>query len=1084
MRETPFGSIKLTVTDEKNAVILNATVLCENTATGTLATRITDNDGYCLFQKLEAGSYKLTVNARNFKELVHSKIEVVAAKATTLSVKLEPGSASEQVIVTAEAGTYVENNSTALETAFNGQELRELPISGRNPIAFALLAAGVTQTDMPANGLGIHVNGNRASSNNYLVDGTDVSDSYRNSPAGSEPTIPGTSPTGFPVDAVHEFRVSGDFDVDAGRNSGATMDLTLKSGTNKVSGSFFEYLKNDALNARDFFNFVGSKNKLRYHNFGLSLGGPFKRDKAFWFGAYDGLRERKESTAISAVPTNGDFAQAITALGGNPAITPEQNPVVNPVIRNLFALCRSSAQCPGGMDLWPGPTPERTGLVLNSFARAPGRNRSNNLVVKLKIALNSRNDLSGYYSLNRSNQSLPLAQAGGGDLPRTNTVILSRSQVVSVSYGAILSNYISNELRIGWNRYEKQFLDEDEIQVRDPAQTIGLNTEVTNPRDFGLPHLVVQSFEPLGASPFSNPRRWLGTNWHVSERLNLITGRHGVKLGYEFRRASIASFNDVDFRGRLEFASLQDFLAGRVASGSLLKGNSDRTTIQGSHLVYVQDSFRKTPRLTLNSGLRWEYFGTLREKDMLLSYYDPSRGLVAPKNLYEADSNNFSPRLGFAWDVTGKQKTVLRAGGGVYFDPFPQDFFIGQIQFNSFNAGVAYNPLAERPILNSSSPIRVLQVGQPVFPAATFSSDTRDAWTIDKIRTPYVLNYNLNLQQELFANTILQIAYVGSSGRKLFRARDVNAPQVPGETRPFDNAAALSSVATKRPFIVNQIETSATSNYNSLQVSLQQRQWHHLTNVIQWTWSHSIDDASDGVDTVPNKTSPDNPHMPHRERANSNFDMRHRVTWAMTYELPSSIKRAAISKGWQIAGILTIQSGQPYSVNFGREFDSQSAYDFILRPDVVGNPLLGTSSPDRLLNLAAFKVPCTLDGLGTDVSHCLPGTLHFGILPRNAFLGPKFKNFDFSLSKTMDFRERFRLQLKAEFFNLTNHPNFSSPLAPRFIARAGLKGISANGQGGARGTACNTGAASVDCYLPTTRTTGPRTIRFSARFFF
>jgi hypothetical protein len=480
--------------------------------------------------------------------------------------------------------------------------------------------------------------------------------------------------------------------------------------------------------------------------------------------------------------------------------------------------------------------------------------------------------------------------------------------------------------------------------------------------------------------------------------------------------------------------------------------------------------------------MRWEYPGVLRESNLRFSKYHPARGLIAPRNLYEADLNNFSPRVGFAWDITDRQKTVLRAGAGLYFLPIRPNLFIGQLQFNTFNPGVAYNPLSDRPILTSRSPVATIQSGQPVFPTSTFSTDTRDVWTVDTLRTPYVYNYNINLQHEVLSRTVLEVAYVGSSGHKLFRTRDINAPIIPGGPRPFDNAAVLSPIAPNRPFIVNQLESSANSNYNSLQLTLRQTSWHNFTNHVQWTWSHSIDNASDGIESVPNTSSPDNPQMPSRERASSNFDVRHRLVWSSIYKVPNFAD--GFGSGWQISGILTISSGQPYQINFGREFDTQGKFDFILRPDLVGDPFLATSVPDRLLNLAAFRVPCTLDGLGTDVSPCVPGTLHFGNLPRNAFISPGVGALDLSISKDFQLAEMRSLKFIAEFFNVTNHPNFASPVFPRLSAPAGLKGIDLSGRGGARGTGCNMSGASDDCYLPSTRTTGSRTLRVSVRLSF
>lgn len=1080
--ETPKGAIEVTVTDPSGKLVEGATVTYHQKSKGDGRPDTTNEQGFCVFVGLEAGVYSVTVEARGFKKSIKPNVEVTPAKTQRIPIRLEVGEAYENVEVTAEA-SLIETQSTTLDNIFTAKRISELPINGRVFLDLALLTPGSVSVDHTMDSGSFSANGNRGRSNNFMMDGMDANDSYGNTNGLNQPGSSGTATSVLPAEAFSEIRISRVIGPDSGRNSGSTVDFTVKTGTNEIHGSAFDFFRNDALNARDFFNSVGPQNKLRYNDFGSSVGGPFKKDKAFWFVGYEGRRERKEISTVSAVPRNSDFAQAILALGGSPSIPLELNPVVNPVIRNLFALCRSSGQCPGGQDLWPKPTPGRTVQVLNSVASAPVSNQSNGLVVKTDFKLNERNHLEGYYSFGSAPQSLLLALAGGDALPRINSAAAARSQVASVTHLLSSSNQV-NELRVGWSRYDREFLDEDRIGIGNPAETIGLNTGVTNPRDFGLPHLVVRNFAFLGSSPYSNPKGWDNSNWHLAERFTWVIDRHTLNMGYEFKRARIDSFDDVNFRGKLEFASLQDFLAGKVARGSILKGNSDRTTGQNSHALYFQDAFRKASDLTLNFGVRWEYFGVLHEDKKLFSKYDPSQGLVIPAQLYEPDLNNFSPRGGLAWDVNGRARTVLRAGAGVYFDAFPQSFFIGQIQFNTFNAGLAYNPIPQSPILTSRSASNVIKAGEPVFPGASFSQDTRDAWTVAGLVTPRAVSYNLNLQQEVIGSAILEVAYVGSVGRRLFRTRDINAPLLPGASRPFDTAAVLSRIAPNRPFIVNQLETSASSSYNSLQISFNQRRWHGLTNTVAWTWSHSIDDASDGIDSVPNMASPDNPHAPDRERANSNFDTRHRFSWASVYDLPKDIAPGRLGEGWQIAGILTLSSGQPYNVNFGDEFDSQGAYDFILRPDVVGNPLFGVAPPDRLLNLAAFQVPCTLDGRGTDVSNCLPGTLHFGNLPRNAFLGPDFRNFDLSVSKTTALTERLKLQVRAEFFNATNHPSFLSPLVPGFIARSSIKGIDANGRGGAQGTACNTAVASLDCYLPSTRTGGARSIQFSIRMMF
>jgi carboxypeptidase family protein len=410
--ETPKGTIEVTVTDSRGQVVVGSTVTYHLKSKGDGPPGTTNEQGFCVFVGLEAGVYSVTVEARGFKRSIKQKVEVTPAKTQRIPIQLEVGDASETVEVTAEA-SLIETQSTTLESLIGRTVVQETPLTGRYFLDLAVLVPGVTKT--PESSESFSVNGSRARSNNFMVDGIDANDSYGNTNGLNQPGSSGMATAGLPIEALSEIRISRNFAADAGRNSGAIVDLTIKTGTNEIHGTGFQFFGNDSLNARDFFNSSGPQNKLRYNDFGLGLGGPFKRDKAFWFVSYEGRRERKEITTVSAVPRNSDFAQAILGLGGNPSIPIELNPVVNPVIRNLFALCRSSGACPGGQNLWPQPTPGRTEQVLNSLASAPVSNRSDSLVVKTDVDLNQRNRLSGYYSLGNARQSFPLALAGGDE---------------------------------------------------------------------------------------------------------------------------------------------------------------------------------------------------------------------------------------------------------------------------------------------------------------------------------------------------------------------------------------------------------------------------------------------------------------------------------------------------------------------------------------------------------------------------------------------------------------------------------------------------------------------------------------------
>src|SRR6185436_5642842 len=303
------------------------------------------------------------------------------------------------------------------------------------------------------------------------------------------------------------------------------------------------------------------------------------------------------------------------------------------------------------------------------------------------------------------------------------------------------------------------------------------------------------------------------------------------------------------------------------------------------------------------------------------------------------------PRIGVAWDVGGKGKTVVRAGWGLFYDAFSQDFFVGQLPFNTFNPGPAYNPVGAAPILFSFSTVDQIRPGQPVF---TDFLDS-DVFSIDrKSRTPYVQNYNLNVQRELLKNVILQVGYVGSRGTKLFRYRDINQPVNPAVStaRPFDNGPFAPS---GNPFFyVNQLETSASSSYNALQTTFTLRERRGFSTSMNYTYSHSIDNASDGQDYVANATQPDNSFRPDLERGNSNFDSRHRFVASFGYDIPNlAPAHPRLGEGWQLNGVLTLRSGNPFHLNYNFTGDFNGTGEFFARPDVIGDPFAGTNGSDK-----------------------------------------------------------------------------------------------------------------------------------------
>ena len=662
-------------------------------------------------------------------------------------------------------------------------------------------------------------------------------------------------------------------------------------------------------------------------------------------------------------------------------------------------------------------------------------NDVDSFIGKIDHAFDKDNQLTGRYYYGNSKQSFPLAILAGNVLPGYNTVTPTKVHLLSLSYLKILSPTRVNELRFGYNRFKEGFFPED--SNFDPS-SIGLNTGITNAQDFGLP--LIRIHDDLGianiGATLSVPRARTDVNYQLIDNFSWKHARHDLKFGYEFRRTTVSQFFDAGYRGRLDFDTLADFLAGNLSGGRAARGNSNRNTFQNSHAGYVQDTFRRNSRLTLNLGLRWDYFGVIGEQNNLLSNFDRTRGLVLVGSaglprLYQRDWNNFSPRLGLAWDLKGKGRTVVRAGWGLFYDAFSQDFFAGQLPFNTFNPGPAFNPVGPSPVLFSFSTVGTIQNGVPIYSGFGDS----DVFAVDpKLRTPYVQNFNLNVQRELFKNGVLEVGYVGSHGTKLFRYRDINQPANPSvsSARPFDNGPFAPSGGTF--FYVNHLETTANSNYNALQTSFTLRNRRGWTSAINYTWSHSIDNASDGQDYVANATQPDNSFRADLERGNSNFDSRHRFVATASYSIPNFAKgHPRFGKGWQLNTVVTLRSGNPFHLTLFDDYNNTG--EFFPRPDIVGDPYAGTHAPDRFINLSAFKVPCTLDPTGDgSAASCLPGTWHFGSLGRNALRGPGYRNVDFSIFKDTPITENVKVQLRAEIFNIFNHPNFSNPLLPSFAA--------------------------------------------------
>lgn len=1050
--QTFRGGVQGTVTDSTGAVVTGADISVNSPATGLTRTTRTDASGNYILSELPIGTYNVTVKAKGFRPTEVKEVSVRVSPIQQVNVQLVLGDVT-QVVEVEQGAPMIEVTQNTLGATLDAQQFADLPVSGRD---FTKLLVTVPGSGGDPSGVAdsagsfglFSINGNRGRSNNYLLDGTDMNDGYRNLPAINQGGVFGTPATILPIDALQEVSVVNSTEAEFGRSSGATVNMVTKSGTNNIHGSVYEYFRNNGLDARNFFQAKPQpQNVFQNNQFGVSMGGPFKRDKTFWFVSYEGQRENVGLPTLARVPTQAELNAAIAANGG----------VVNPVIANLLAR-----------NPWPAPNQPFDSNGNNLLTSTRASNDVNSLIAKIDHSFTKNDILTGRYYYGQSDQSFPLALVGGGILPGFNTVTPTDVNIASISYTHVFNPHLLTEIRFGYNRFHEDFFPQD--QTFDPA-TIGLNMGTTS-QDFGLPQISVgapvpigirTSFATLGANT-SVPRGRTDTNWQFFDNFTWAAGKHNWKFGYEFRRTFVDGFFDNGYRGRLTFANLNDFIAGIPDSGRQAQGISSRQTFQNNQSLYIQDNFRISPRLTATYGLRWEYFGVIGEEQNRFSLFNPVTATVnTVSQLYPKDWNNFAPRVALAWNVRGNSQTVVRAGWGMYYDGFSQDFFVGQLPFNTFNSGPAYNGVGPDPITFSFTP-SAIQPGVRVFAPASFSAT--DVFTVDQnLRTPYIQVYNLNLQQELNRNVAFQVGYVGSNGTKLFRYIDIN------QLNPSTGTAAFPAFV-----FINRFQSSANSNYNSLQASLRFRNWHGITSTLNYAWAHSIDNASDGQDFVPNATQPDNSFAPNREKASSNFDIRQRFVWTFTYAPNLGTKRLA--SGWSVSGVVTLASGQPYNVNYLFEGDFNGSGEFFGRPDLVGDPHAGTHTPAQILNLSAFRVPCNFD----PATQGCTGGQHFGNLGRNAFVGPDYRNFDFSLAKDTRLSERLTMQLRVNFFNLFNHPNFANPLWPTFGVDFAQNGFDSTGRG--VGFLPTTTTPDVGTGNPFLGNGGSRNIELAARFTF
>ncbi len=995
------GSVRGSVTDPGGSVVRGAQVTAKNNNTGLLRDTLTGDDGDFVLAELPTGTYTVTVEVSGFAPLSRDVMIDVGVDTTADFAMNSLKKQSEQVVVT-EAAPLVETTRDVLSEIVDQRLVSELPLNGRDFGKLVALSPGTTVDPSGVagtqGGFGqFNINGNRDRSNNYTLDGTDDNDPFFNNSALNQTGIGGAPASLLPIDAIQEFNLESQFGAEYGRNSGSVVNIVTKSGTNQFHGSGFGFLRNSALDARNYFNTEPHKSVFQNSDFGAALGGPVVKGKTFFFAAYEGQRERVGSDFLLLVPTTAQIAEARAIA------LPLNGGVINPGLDAILAF-------------YPQST---TGQVASEVRDS---NDGDNFIVKLDQNFTNSELLTGRYAFAQSSQVFPFGSPGGygtgSRLPQFAQTSPARVQVASVSLLSSLSGGKINEVRFGYSRYRTSF---SSLDANFDPSTIGLNFGTGK---LGLPEFDFTGIENLGATGFSVPRGRTSGTYQILDNFTIVKGKHTIKVGGEFRRAVVDNFNDNLERGIFQFTagvglspdpvvdSLADFYTGGSADTnfccsfvSVDQGNTHRTTYNNGLSFFGQDDFRATSNLTLNVGLRWEYFGPMSEAHNLLSNLgqDGNLAMVGTdglNGLYQRDLHDFGPRLGLAWNAM--KNTVVRLGYGIYYDYVPQDLFIANF---TTSAGVATNPIGPQAVVPLNFDETAFNGTNPTPNAPIMNGVASGPYSIfvtpRNFHSPYTQNWNLNVQQKFTEKASLEMRYVGSKGTKLVRLTDLNEPDANSD-RPNPNYSAM-----------DELTPSSSSTYHALNAIARFQNARHFSGLAGYVWSKSIDDASDGIDFVPGAAFPQDPGNLAAERGPSIFDTRQRFTTAVNYVVPQLGENKRLGSGWQLNTIVSVQTGRPIPI--ANSTDTSGRFYFNQRPDVVPgvNPILPNWNPaSGYLNPLAFVQPA----YGT-----------FGDLGRNAIYGPGYADWDFSISKNTQLTENVSLQLRAEIFNLLNHPNFALP---------------------------------------------------------
>ena len=996
--QTVRGVIGGRIIDPKAAPVPKASVSITNGETNLSRSTVTDERGEFTVPMLDPGPYLLTAEASGLPKYSQRLILEVDQE-IRVDIRLA-ASPADSVQVTG-SPSLLRTETSAMGGVIDNRQIVGLPLDGRNFYELSLLLPGVVPAAQGSAGsvrgaFAVNVNGAREDSNNFLLDGA-----YN-----GDPKLNGVGVTP-PVDAIREFEVAtSTYDTSFGRNAGGQISAVLRSGGNQVHGTAYEFFRNGALDGKNFFAPSDQPApKYQRNQFGATLGGPLVKNRTFFFADFEGTRLAAGQTLVTDVPTAaeriGNFSQspfvAVDPSTGYP-IPGNQLPsyYLDPIGAKIAALF---------------PLPNRNVPGANYVSSPSETDNQNHFDLRVDHAIAHRDDLFSRYSFVDDRLFTPFAgSSGDSEIPGYGLLVPSRAQNASLGETHIFTPALLNELRVAFNRVSNG--DYQQGQGTSINHQLGLPELSSNPRDWGLSLISVSGFSPIGDEDTS-PEHGTTNTYQIADNATWTRGRHLVKFGFDIRILQENAYRDVESRGFISFQGvytgnpLEELLLGLPTDSGGATMNNPEHLRSHSYDFFVNDTWRVRPNLTLTLGLRYEYNSPASDAANRANVYNPATGSLVPvgqngfpAGAYSSDYTNFAPTVGLAWSPEKHRGTVFRAAYGIHFDQ--SSLAPGEgLYFSApyFNLTVYYpiqglfTPSLDNPFPNN-------------FPYPYPASATAFQ---RNLATPYIQQWNFGIQQQLGASRVLEVAYVGSKGTHLIDSRDINQAQPstnPNNLRPNPDFAD-----------VDIIESNANSIYHSLQARFEQRLSKGLSALVSYTYSKSIDDASGFFTTTGDPNFPQNSYDLRAERGLSDFDIRQRFTLSYAYDLPIARGNRWLG-GWQSFGVLTFQTGQPFTVMLVEDNDNSNTgfsnlgYGANNRPNVVGNPHLSNPGAMEWFNTKAFAV----SPYGT-----------FGNAGRNILSGPGLATIDFSIVKNTRVSERLNVQFRAEFFNLLNRTNFNLP---------------------------------------------------------